>query len=226
MASAASLFTPNYPQLRQAMVDSQLKVTKVTDEGVIASMNRVPRELFVPADKQALAYVDENLSFAPGRVIMQPVILARLLSAATPRWGDKALVVGAGLGYAAAVLADIGLTVTAIEGDATLAAQAKSALEQAGYPQVAVQNADPLAGYAASAPYDLILLDGAAEVLPDALTDQLAETGAVIAVLVDNGVGRGIVGRKSPNGEFGTTPFMDALLPVMPGFQKPKSFSF
>jgi protein-L-isoaspartate(D-aspartate) O-methyltransferase len=226
MASAAALLMSNYPQLRQAMVDSQLKVTKVTDEGVIAAMNRVPRELFVPPDRQAMAYVDENLAFAPGRVIMQPVVLARLMSAASPRWGDKALVVGAGLGYTAAVLADIGLAVTALEGDAALATQAKAALEQAGYPHVDVQHADPLTGYAAAAPYDLILLDGAVEVIPDAIVNQLAETGTLIAVLVENGVGRGVVGRKSSNGEFGATPFMDALLPVMPGFQKPRTFSF
>jgi protein-L-isoaspartate(D-aspartate) O-methyltransferase len=226
MASVAPLLMSNFPQLRQAMVDSQLKVTKVTDAGVIAAMNRVPRELFVPADRQTMAYVDETLALAPGRAIMQPVVLARLLSAGSPRWGDKALVVGAGLGYAAAVLADIGLAVTAIEGDAALAAQSKVALAQAGYPHVDVQTADPAAGYAAGGPYDLILFDGAVEVIPEALVDQLAETGTLLAVLVENGVGRGVTGRKSGNGEFGATPFMDALLPVMSGFQKPRTFSF
>lgn len=216
----------SFALLRQAMVDSQLRVTKVTDEAVIRSMRRVPREAFVPADRQALAYADDDVAIGKGRVMMQPVVLARLLSAVSPRYGDQALVVGAGLGYAAAVLADIGLGVTAVESDAALAAQAKEKLTIAGYPHVSVIAADASAGHVAGAPYDLILIDGAVEFIPDALVQQLAETGALITVLVETGVGRGVIGRKSSSGAFGTSPFMDAVVPVLPGFEKPRAFTF
>ncbi len=216
----------SFEQLRQAMVDSQLRVTKVTDEAVIRSMRRVPREQFVPAGREAIAYADEDVPMGKGRVLMQPVVLARLLSAFSPRYGDRALVVGAGLGYASAVLADIGLAVVAVESDAGLAAQAKEKLTITGYPHVTVVAADAAAGHAAGAPYNLILIDGAAEHIPDALVQQLGDDGAILGVLIENGVGRGIVGRKSRSGGFGTSSFMDAVVPVLTGFENPKRFTF
>jgi protein-L-isoaspartate(D-aspartate) O-methyltransferase len=211
-----------YALLRRAMVDSQLKVTKVTDEAVIRSMGRVARETFVPQDFAARAYADENVPLGAGRVLMQPIVLARLLSAVTPRYGDRALIVGAGCGYSTAVLADIGLTVTALESDVAIARKAADAVVDAGYPQVvSITDLGSAAG-----PFDLILIDGAVEHIPETLIALLAPSGSLITVLVENQIGRGIIGRKSATGDFGVNAFMDALLPVLPEFVKPKSFSF
>ncbi len=216
----------SFAELRRAMVNSQLRVTKVTDEAVVRTFGRVPREMFVPQARQAFAYADEKVPLGKGRSLMQPLVLARLLSAASPRLGDKALVVGAGLGFSAAVLADIGLSVVAVESDAEMAATARLNLAEAGYPHVEVLAAEATAGHAARAPYDLILIDGAADHVPDALIAQLAETGTLLGVISDQGAGKGFTGRKTKTGGFGIHPFMDALVDVLPGFEKPKSFTF
>jgi protein-L-isoaspartate(D-aspartate) O-methyltransferase len=214
-----------FDQLRTAMVESQLRVSKVTDEAVIRAMRHVPRELFVPVGSAARAYVDEAVAIAPGRFMMQPVVLGRLLSAASPRAGDTALVVGAGLCYTAAVLAEIGATVFAVESDAALAASAETNLVRAGYSHVTVAAADATEGLAAHAPYNLIVIDGAVDFIPDALSAQLAEGGVLVGVVTENGVGRGVLGRKGKD-DFGFAPFMDAMIHSLPGFEKPKTFVF
>ncbi len=215
-----------FAELRRAMVSSQLRVTKVTDDAVVRSFGRIAREQFVPPARQAFAYADEKVPLGKGRWLMQPLVLARLLSAASPRLGDRALVVGAGLGYSAAVLADIGLSVVAVESDAEMAAAARHNLAITGYPHVEVVAAEATAGHAAHAPYDLILIDGAAEHVPDALIAQLAETGTLLGVISGQGAGKGFTGRKTKTGGFGLHPFMDALVDILPGFEKPKSFTF
>jgi protein-L-isoaspartate(D-aspartate) O-methyltransferase len=218
--------TATFDLLRTAMVESQLRVSKVTDESVIRAMRHVPREVFVPEGSAARAYVDEAVVLGrPGRFMMQPVVLGRLLSAASPRAGDKVLVVGGGLGYAAAVLADIGTTVFMVESDAALAAQAATNLVRAGYSYVTVMSAPAPEGLAAHAPYNLIVLDGAVDFIPDALSVQLAEGGLLVGVVNENGVGRGVLGRKGKD-DFGFAPFMDALIHVLPGFEKPVKFTF
>jgi protein-L-isoaspartate(D-aspartate) O-methyltransferase len=228
MASAA-LFddsaTRHYAGLRRAMVESQLRVDRVTDEVVIRSMRRVPRELFVPADYAGRAYVDELVPLGQGRFVLQPVVLGRLLSAATPRAGDRALVVGCGLGYATAVLTDIGVTVTSIDSDSGFVAKAATNLATAGYGQMKVVCGPMQDGVPANAPYDLILVEGAMEAIPVGLASQLAIGGKLVGVVMENGVGRGILGRKGEQ-DFGFSAFMDAMVPVLPGFGRPKGFTF
>ncbi len=206
-----------------AMIESQLRVSKVADERVIRAIRQVDRTAFVPADKRALAYADANVAIAPGRALMQPLILARLLAAADIDANDRVLVVGAGTGYAAAVLARMAGRVIALESDNGLAGFARAALQGTAYVEVVV--GDLTQGYASSAPYDVIFFDGAVEHVPARLVDQLADTGVMIGVISEAGVGRGFTARKAGSA-LGLNPFMDAFAPQLTAFTKPKIFSF
>ncbi len=216
-----------YAAARKFMVDGQLRPNKVTDPLVLAAMARLPREAFAPAGAQARAYADEAVPLAPGRAMMAPMVLARLVQALAPRLGDSALVVGAGTGYAAAVLADLGAVVTAVESDGALLALARRAWPTAlpGAVPLAVQA--PLAqGHSSAAPYDVILIDGAVPALPDAIAAQLAEGGRVAMVQSrDGAVPRAVLGRKL-QGHVHLSPLMDATAPALPGFTPAPSFVF
>jgi protein-L-isoaspartate(D-aspartate) O-methyltransferase len=208
---------------RDAMIESQLRVSKVADERVIKAIRQVDRTAFVPADKRTVAYADTSISLLPGRAMMQPVVLGRLLAACDAQTHDRVLVVGAGTGYAAAVLARLAGQVTALEQNEELAGLARAALQGTAYVNVVV---GPLVqGHVAAAPYDLIFIDGAVEFIPQALTDQLADTGLIVGVISDASVGRGFTARKA-GGALGLNPFMDAFAPLLPGFAKAQSFSF
>lgn len=207
----------NFEQMRRAMVSNQLRTTAVNDPRVVAAMGKVARERFVPEGQAALAYLDAALPLGNGRALPAPMVLGRLLTEARVRPGDKALVIGAATGYAAAVLVELGATVTALEQDAAFAAG-----DGTGF--VAVQG--PLAeGWATAAPYDLILFDGAVEQVPAAIIEQLADGGRVAAGIVESGVTRLAIGRKAGGG-FGMIYFADAEVPVLPGFARPAGFSF
>lgn len=212
---------------RKFMVDGQLRPNKVTDARLLAAMGRLPRESFVPAASRARAYADDAVPLAPGRGMMAPMVLARLIQAAAPALGESALVVGAGIGYAAAVLADMGLVVTALEQDRALLDLAQPALA------AALPGARPrmvegtlAAGHPAGAPYDVILFDGAVAVLPAELDAQLAEGGRLAAVFVQPGrVATATLGRKL-GGQLFLTPIMDATAPMLPGFVPEPGFVF
>ena len=203
---------------RRAMVDSQLRPEAVTDRGVLAAMGAVERERFVPEGAQDLAYSDRSLPIGAGRRMMPPAALGRLLSELAPAAGERALVVGSGGGYSAAVLTAIGLTVTALESDQGLAAAAEAA-------GVATQVGDLASGWAADAPYNLILIDGAVEGIPAALTEQFAPGGRLGGGLIDRGVTRLVVGRVS-GGALGLTTLADTDVAVLPGFARPRAFTF
>jgi protein-L-isoaspartate(D-aspartate) O-methyltransferase len=206
-----------------AMIESQLRVSKVTDERVIKAMRQVDRTAFVPADKRTLAYADTTVAIAPGRGVMQPLILGRLLSTADIAPTDKVLVVGAGTGYTAAVLARLAGKVVALECDAGLAGLARAALQGTAYVEVVV--GDLAQGHASGAPYDVIFIDGAVEHIPQTLIDQLADAGVMAGVIIDRSVGRGFTARKA-GGALGLNPFMDGFAPLLPGFAHPKTFTF
>jgi len=216
-----------YAAARKFMVDGQLRPNKVTNVLVLAAMARLPRESFTPTEARPRAYADDAVPLSPNRSMMAPMVLARLLQAAAPRLGEQALVVGAGTGYAAAILADIGLVVTALEEDGALLASARAAWAQA------LPGACPLAvkgrlveGHAAGAPYELILIDGAVERVPEALIAQLAAGGRMAMVLSrPAGLPVAMLGQKLGDA-FITTPIMDAVAPTLPGFAPAPSFVF
>jgi protein-L-isoaspartate(D-aspartate) O-methyltransferase len=212
----------NYEQMRWAMVASQLRTTGVNDPRVLAAMGEVPRERFVPADRRTTAYAETLIPLGNGRWLNTPMALGKLLVEAAPQPGDRALVVGAATGYAAAVLAKLVGSVVAVEEDVALLAAAKTALKDTTVTLVK----GPLAkGHKRSAPYDLILIDGAVETIPDALVDQLADGGRLAAAIVERGVQRLAIGRKAGDA-FGLIDFADVASAPLPGFEPPRGFIF
>ena len=209
---------PDYSAARQAMVDSQLRPQGVNDPAVIAAMGKVARERFVPEQARPLAYADRAIPIGGGRHLAAPTTLGMLLTALAPRPGERALVVAAAGGYSAAVLAEIGVDVVAVESAPELATLARD------------NGADIIegqleAGHKAGAPYDLVLIDGAVEHVPDAIVDQIAEGGRIGLALVDRGVTRLMHGRKAGGG-LGLHSISDAGVPALPGFQRPRAFTF
>ena len=209
---------PDYAAARQAMVDSQLRPQGVNDPAVIAAMSLIPREAFVPEDLRPLAYVDRSLPIGDGRAMPSAAVIGMLLTALTVNRGETALVVGAGTGYSAAVLAEMGVRTVALESSADLAAAARKQ-------GVQIVEGPLEKGHKAGAPYDLILIDGAVEMIPETLVAQLKEGGRLATALVDRGITRLVVGRKAGGG-FGFHSLADSATPVLPGFERPRAFTF
>src|SRR5206468_4704041 len=209
---------PDFAAAREAMVESQLRPQGVTDPAVLQAMGSIPRESFLPSHTRPLAYADRAVLMGDGRFLMPPAALGQLLTQMMPRPEHRALVVGAGTGYSAAVLAAIGATVTAIDSSPELVAAAREA-------GVQVIESPLAAGFKRNAPFDLMLIDGAVEYIPDSLIDQLADGGRLGTALVDRGITRLVVGRKAA-GAFGTLSVADAGVPALPGFARPAAFTF
>jgi protein-L-isoaspartate(D-aspartate) O-methyltransferase len=209
---------PDFAAARAAMIDSQLRPQGVADSAVLAAMGTVPRELFLPDQTRPLAYVDRAVTIGGGRFLAAPAVLGQLLTQMAPARGQRALVIGAGTGYSAAVLGAMGLEVIAVESAPELA----SKVRERG---VEVFEGPLEAGHRERAPYDRILIDGAVEAIPDLIVDQLADGGRLGTALVDRGVTRLIVGRKT-GGAFGYLSIGDAGVPALPGFTRAKAFTF
>jgi protein-L-isoaspartate(D-aspartate) O-methyltransferase len=165
-----------------------------------------------------LAYSDRGVPLGGGRFLSAPAVLGQLLTQMMPERGQRALVIGAGSGYSAAVLAAIGLDVVAVEDVPELAAAARKQ-------GVRIIEGPLAAGDAKGAPYEQILIDGAVEIIPDAIIAQLADGGRLGTALIDRGVTRLAVGRKA-GGAFGYLTIGDAGVPALPGFSRPKEFTF
>jgi protein-L-isoaspartate(D-aspartate) O-methyltransferase len=209
--------------MRRSMVESQLRTNDVNDPDVLRALLAVPREDFVPEARRAAAYTDRPVSLGGGRALNPPLATARLLSAADIQRGERVLLIGAATGYAAALLAQLGADVTALESDAGLLTAARQAL--AGVNSVTFVEGPLGAGHAVSAPYDLIFIDGAIEQMPTALTDQLRVDGRAVLALVDRGVTRLARGVRSAGG-FGLLDLVDTEAVILPGFARPKTFAF
>ena len=213
---------PDFDAMRHAMVVSQLRTSAVSDPAVVSAMGDVPREAFVPAAQADVAYRDAPLPLPGGRAINPPLITGRLLTAAELQPTDRVLLVGAAMGYGAAVLARLAGSVVALEEDATLAAAARDAIADAS---VEVVEGSLNAGWAQGAPDDAIVIDGAVESVPDAIVEQLAPGGRLTTGIVDRGVTRLALGRRTAGG-FGLVDFADLGCVELPGFAKPKTFHF
>lgn len=188
---------PDFAAARRAMIDNQLRPEGVTDPAVLAAMASVPREQFVPEAMRPLAYSDRPLGLGNGQALMPPAALARLLTAIEPRGGERALVVGSGNHYAAKVLEALGLFVDEASGS-------------------------ELKG---STTYDIILIDGAVEEVPASFAARLAAEGRLATAIAANGMTRLAIGRVA-GGVLGLRTFADAEVPVLPGFTRPRVFTF
>jgi protein-L-isoaspartate(D-aspartate) O-methyltransferase len=214
---------------RQKMVDGQVRTSDVTDSRILDAMLEVPREAFVPEGKQALAYLDLDLDVSadgnPKRCLIKPVVTAKLMHAAAIKQGDKVLVVGAASGYAAALVAKLAGQVTATESDPALAARAASVLGQLGCGNVTVKTAAAADGDTAGAPYDVIVLNGATEIVPEGLYRQLKEGGRLVGVFAASQPPRATIVTRS-HGDFGHRTLFDAAVPVLPGLERRPAFVF
>ncbi len=214
---------PSFETMRRAMVASQLRTSAVNDARVVAAMGRVPREAFLPDAMQRYAYRDGAVALGAGRGLNPPIATGRLLTEIGVGPEDRVLLIGAATGYTAAVLAELAGWVVAVEEDATLAATARCAL--AGYPTVSLVEGPLSDGAPDGGPYDLLIIDGAVEHLPDALAAQLKPGGRIATGLSDRGVTRLATGSRSAGG-FGLTDFADVECVTLPGFEKPRVFTF
>jgi protein-L-isoaspartate(D-aspartate) O-methyltransferase len=215
----------DYAAARQNMIDSQIRTSKVTDSAVIAALAALPRELFVAESHRKLAYIDRPVPLGAGRRMMEPMYLARLLQVADLQPKAKALVVGAGTGYGAAIISKLAAKVVALESAPELAAKMRANLAGLGIGNVTVVEGDLAAGRPKEAPFDFILIDGAVEILPDALTAQLAEGGMLATVVMKDSIGQGVLIAKA-DGVLTRREIFDAETDVLPGFTRPQRFVF
>jgi protein-L-isoaspartate(D-aspartate) O-methyltransferase len=198
----------------------------VHDDRVLDAFLRLQRELFVPADLRGIAYIDEDLPVAPGRYLMEPMVAARLLQALAVRPRDTALVVGAGVGYEAAVLGLLARGVIALEENPELARIGRSALVDHRIASVTYVEAPLRDGHRARAPYDVILFGGAVAAVPDGISAQLAEGGRMAVVLREPGpIGRATLITRT-GAVLAQRVIFDAAIPLLPGFEAEPGFVF
>ena len=219
MSSAPATFDT----MRHAMVASQLRTNAVNDQRVVAAMARVPREQFMPDGVRSIAYRDTAIPLGGGRYANLPMATGRLLTEAYLTATDRVLLIGAATGYTAAVLSEIVGSVVAVESDPALLAIARTAL--AGVGNVELVEGPMQDGHAAGAPYDVLIVDGAVESVPDALIAQVRPDGRVTAGIAERGLTRLASGRKTDGG-FALVAFVDVECVVLPGFATPKPFQF
>lgn len=213
----------DYADARRRMVDGQLRPNKVADPRLLEAVRELPRERFLPPTLRPRAYVDEDVRLPGGRAMMEPMVLARLVQLLEARPGDRALVLGAGTGYGAAVLARMGAAVTAVEEDQALAAIARDALAACLPPAaVSLVSRPPSDGGA----FDAILVEGEVPAVPEDVSGLLAEGGR-LATVVGAGQRNGVavLGRRV-GGAFTVSPVFDCAVSALPGFAAPARFVF
>jgi protein-L-isoaspartate(D-aspartate) O-methyltransferase len=218
----------DFASQRTKMVDSQLRTEAVTDYGILAAMGRVPREMFVPAARKALAYVDSDIALKKSgepRYLMQAAPFARLLQLAEITPSDSVLIVGTGTGYSAAVVAALARSVVAVESDPDLAMTAKQNLAALNITNARIVVGSLDAGAPGEGPYDVIVVEGAVQKIPASLQAQLKNGGRLVAVVGEGGAATATLCTRSDN-EFGQRRSFNAAVPPLPGFRQPATFVF
>jgi protein-L-isoaspartate(D-aspartate) O-methyltransferase len=209
---------PDFDAARASMVATQLRPQGVSFPPLVDALSRVPREEFVAAEAKPLAYIDRSVPMGDGRLMSSATVPGLLLSEMTPQAGERALVVGCGTGYCAAILQTMGLQVLGLECSPKLAKRAREL-------GIEVVEGPLEEGWKKGAPYPLILIDGAVEHIPDAIIAQLADNGRLGAAIFNGVISRLVIGAKAGKG-FGRRSVADFGAAELPGFAKPKSFTF
>ena len=215
----------DFAAARQNMVDCQILPNRVDDQRIVEALLKIPREKFVPDNLTGIAYVDEIVPLGGQRYVMEAMVVARLLQTAALNSEDVALSIGCGTGYATAVLAQIVDTVVAVEPDKGLAQKANQNLAAIGLDNVAVVEGKLEDGNIDQGPYNVIFFDGAVQTVPDAICDQLAEGGRLVAIVAGERVGTAYLYSRF-GGVISKREVFDAGTPLLPGFRKQKSFVF
>lgn len=209
---------------RRMMVDTQVRPSDVTKYPVLEALLEVRREMYVPDALRDVAYMDNSITLGENRIVLEARTFSKILDTLDIQQDEMALDIGCGLGYSAAVLGKLCEAVVAVEEDETLASEAEAILGSEGADNVAVVGGALTEGAAKHGPYDVIILEGAVEEMPEALTDQLKEGGRIAAVFMDGALGMVRVGLKS-GGTISWRFSFNATAPVLPGFSKAPSFA-
>jgi protein-L-isoaspartate(D-aspartate) O-methyltransferase len=228
-ALLAGLLMSSFATARQKMVDGQVRTNDVTDQRVLDAMLTVPREAYVPSDRQALAYLDQDLDVAETgsakRFLIKPMLIGKLLQAAEIKPTDSVLIVGCATGYLAALAAKLAGSVTATEVDPALEGRAKQSLADVEGCPVAIRVAPAVQGDPADGRFDVILLNGATEIAVDGLCRQLKEGGRLVGVFAKTRPARAMIFTRS-HGDVGSRVLFDAAAPVLPGLERVPEFVF
>ena len=189
-------------------------------------MSELPREQFLPESLRGIAYADEDIPLGGGRYLITSLTTALLLQAAAIDADDVTLDVGCGVGYTSAIMARLASTVVALECDPGLATRATQALDALGAATASVAVGPLPEGYPSQAPYDVIVFSGGVAAVPNAICEQLAEGGRMVAVVEgDKGIGRGTLFLRR-GGSISRRPLFDAAAPLLPGFAPEPTFRF
>jgi protein-L-isoaspartate(D-aspartate) O-methyltransferase len=216
----------DYAAARLNMVESQVRPNRVTDPRIVMAMLELPREKFLPNALRGIAYVDEDVPIGNGRYLTEPMVLARLLQTAAIEAEDTVLEIGTATGYGAAVLSRLAGKVVALESDPSLVKTATATLSELGVKNVVVVEGPLAQGYPKHAPYNAIIFSGGVEYVPQAVVDQLAEGGRLLAVVAPPGeAGRATLTSRI-GGAVSTRVIFDAASPVLPGLTRDKGFVF
>lgn len=211
------------------MVDGQVRPSDVTDLRIIEAMLEVPREVFVPENQRAMAYLDIDLDVSEGgptrRFLIKPAVTAKMLQAAEVEETDNVLVVGCASGYMAALAAKLANRVTATEPDRSLVSNANAVFAELGLANVTAKTASTAEGDSANAPFDVILLNGATQITPEGLLRQLKDDGRLVGAFAMTNPQRAMIVTRS-HGDLGYRALFDAVIPVLPGLERPPAFVF
>lgn len=215
----------DYARIRDLMVETQVRTNDVTDVRILAAMRRLPRERFLPAGKRALAYADIEPEVAPGRTLLRPRDLSKLAQALAPQPHERALEIAGATGYGAALLAACCKNVIAHDPDPDLSFAARAALESVGATNVKTVSTPATEAWAEEAPYDVIMLNGAAEFVPEAWLTQLAPGGRLGVIVREGAAGAARIYMRSADAVAFRVAF-DAAPPPAPGLSRPPAFAF
>lgn len=208
---------------RRMMVDTQVRPSDVTKFPIINAMLEVAREDFVPAAARATAYMGVNIDLGGGRVVFEPRTFAKMLDGVDIQQGDMVLDLGPGFGYSTAVAAHLAEAVVAVEPDPAMAKEAEQALAAAGIDNTAVIEGALADGAAKHGPYDVILIQGGVEQVPDTIADQLRDGGRIAALFQDGALGTCRLGIKA-DGRINWRFAFNASAPVLRGFERTRAF--
>lgn len=216
----------NFDQLRRTMVDTQIRVNDVTDFEIVDAFLAVPRELFVPKTARGIAYSEIEIQTSPGRALWTPRDFAKLLKASQPSSTDVALVVGAGAGYEAGVVSCVVDTAIALEDDAELVEKMTNRFSEAALDSAVSVQGELRAGLPDQAPFDVIIVCGMVESVPDTWGEQLSEGGRLaVVVQVDRDLGKGRIYTKAGD-SLSCRDVFDCRPPKFPEFDKADVFEF
>jgi len=209
---------------RRKMVASQVRPADVTDRRLQDAMLAIPRERFLPRSMAGSSYADMEVDLGEGRRFMRPRDFAKLVQALAVKSGDLVLDLACARGYSTAILSRLCETVIGIESNKAFASKAEGALSDVGADNAVIVTGDVKKGAPEQGPFDVILVNGAVEVVPDAWLDQIAEGGRMAVIVRERGVGRARLFTRH-GGVVGSRDVFDSMTSVLPGFEREPEFS-